>query len=427
MCLSGASAGGRGLEGGFERRQDARAAAGLDRRDASLDALDVVGRVQLRRRHDPLEGRVEGDHAERVLGLQQSGGLDGGLAGHRQSWRRRHVAAPPPVQTSMLPERSITRNSARLPCCGSIGGSAETGSRSSSTRALVAARRERARAADHDQPAPQVLDERLQRALLVEAQAGSRGIDQHDAVVVGSARWRSGRQAGGGLAHRPADPGWSAGSTSAVGVAGSILEHQHLPGRFDDDDGRQRAGLVADAAARRGPARSPGPASARAGSAACRLARGGWARRRPSSDPPAAAAARRRPAPLAGRAARRCGRPRGRPTERSACGRLLAAAVRRLELGRGTYETATPDGSASMGCESVVCQPSVSRTISGVSAHRAGRMLPAMLSAAVRSVLAVGNGWADPASCARGPNSMRRVAARWQRGDGATRPRCVPR
>ena len=37
--------------------------------------------------------------------------------------------------------------------------------------ALVPARRKRARAADDQQPAPEVLDERLQRALLVEAQS----------------------------------------------------------------------------------------------------------------------------------------------------------------------------------------------------------------------------------------------------------------
>ena len=43
------------------------------------------------------------------------------------------VPEPPPLTMSMLPERSMTRNSARLPCCGSIGGVAETGSMSSST------------------------------------------------------------------------------------------------------------------------------------------------------------------------------------------------------------------------------------------------------------------------------------------------------
>ena len=94
--------------------------------------LTSVGPLQPRRRHDPLEGRVERDHAERVLGLQQPGGLDRGFAGHRQLGGA-PGASRRPESTSMLPERSMTRNSARLPCCGSIGGSADTGSRSSST------------------------------------------------------------------------------------------------------------------------------------------------------------------------------------------------------------------------------------------------------------------------------------------------------
>src|SRR5215471_2928803 len=38
--------------------------------------------MELRWRHDPLEVGIEGDHSERVFGLQQLRGLDGGLARH---------------------------------------------------------------------------------------------------------------------------------------------------------------------------------------------------------------------------------------------------------------------------------------------------------------------------------------------------------
>ena len=109
-------------------------------------------------------------------------------------------------------------------------------------RALVATWRERARAADNQQSASEVLDERLQGVLLVEAQTGGGRVDEHRPIEAGQ-RAGAGRQCRGRLA-LDLQAFVLEQLDQPVGQAGLILEDEHAPGWLDDDHCRQRARLL---------------------------------------------------------------------------------------------------------------------------------------------------------------------------------------
>ena len=140
----------------------------------------------------------------------------------------------------MLPERSMTRNSARLPCCGSIGGSAETGSMSSSTRALVAAWRERARRRQSPPvrgrgPGRTTAACAADRALRLVAGVLTRTTPSNSFRSLGSG-WHA---RGGSPHHLQALAGQQ--RHQGVGLAGLVFEDQHVARRFGDDDSGERA------------------------------------------------------------------------------------------------------------------------------------------------------------------------------------------
>ena len=109
---------------------------------------------------------------------------------------------------------------------------------------LVAARREGPRPTDDHQAVPKVLHERLQRPLLVEAQARRRRIDQHDAIEcaqVAGTRRQAGRGPPFNLQTLIGQEG-----REVVGLVGIVLEDQDAAGGLDHDERRQGAGHVAN-------------------------------------------------------------------------------------------------------------------------------------------------------------------------------------
>ena len=431
MCFSGASVAGRGFEGGLERRQDARATAGFDGRDAGLDALDVVGRVQLRRRHDPLERRVEGDHAERVLGLQQAGGFDGGLARHRHLGRAAvspDAAAADDVHAARAVDDQEQRQAALLRLDRRLGRDRQQVVEHACPRSRLAKTCARRRSPPVRGPRSWTYDcsvrcwsrLRLVAGVLTSTtpsnsfrswalggtlEAGRRSTCRP--WLVSSATRRVGRRRARSSSTSTCPPVWRRRPTVSVLVR------------------------APDAAARRGPGTKPGAAIVR-GQAELRFA--GLEVDRTvgdhASDRHADAAGRRRPALPAGRAGRRCGRPHARWSERSSAWMTASgccAAGRRVAVGRTTRPRRL--GSASSGGAELGGLPAVGQQddLGGEGAvtldDAAGQV---ERGSQVRA--AAGRGLRRAGELgARVPNSITcRVAARRQRGAGALDPAPSP-
>jgi len=156
MCLSGASVAAAASKAA-QRLEDARSTAGFDGCDTGLDLLDVLGSVQLRRLDDPLERRVEGDHTQGVLRLQQAGGFDGGFTRHP------HLGRPGCTRTATTDDvhasRAVNDQEQRQTALLRLDRRrSRDGQHVVEHAAFVAAWCERTRAASYYQSAAEVLD-----------------------------------------------------------------------------------------------------------------------------------------------------------------------------------------------------------------------------------------------------------------------------
>ena len=177
----------------LEAGEDVRLAV---RRDARELAPDVARLTEGLRVDDPVGRLVEGDDAELVPRRQRRRGAQDRLLADVGLADALELPPPPPIppsnvlqwQASIEPDLSMTTTRAMSGSLLAVADAHVDRERLLDRRLRVAAGAVRARPADHDEAAPEVADERLERLELRVREAQPRDVDEDDAVVVEEAR-----------------------------------------------------------------------------------------------------------------------------------------------------------------------------------------------------------------------------------------------